>query len=61
MEFRGAQRSSEGVNGGHICGQRIKNGNGTKPFWNHLEKFHPNKFAELKGGDDDIVSTLTLR
>ena len=46
----------ENVTGGGVCGKRIKNDAGTKPLWNHLERFHPLKFVQVgASGHDEIA------
>jgi hypothetical protein len=52
-------QSTEGVKSrGHVCGSRIKCTSSTKPLWNHVEKFHPNKYTQLKGDGDDEVDDV---
>ena len=52
----------ENVTAGGACGKRIKNDAGTKPLWNHVERFHPRKYLELgAGGHDEIACSATLR
>ena len=50
----------ENVTAGGACGKRIKNDAGTKPLWNHVERFHPRKYLELgAGGHDEIACSAT--
>ena len=51
-------QSTEGVKGGRVCARSIKGSLGTKPLWNHVEKFHPREYMQLKDdGVNDVAST----
>ena len=48
----------ENVQGGRVCGGRIKSRGSTKSLWNHVQKKHPCTFAKLNNQGDIAHTSL---
>ena len=51
----------ENVQGGRVCGGRIKSRGSTKSLWNHVQKKHPCTFAKLNNQGDIAHAPLSQR